>query len=84
MGTKQVRLDEDVYAKIADKKRDDESFSDAIDRLTDDWSLAEWGEKYATNADAVQEHLDTLGEIEETDREDLKETLQMLQDAGSE
>lgn len=84
MGTKQVRLDEDVYAKIADKKRDDESFSDAIDRLTDDWSLAEWGEKYATDAQAVQEHLDTLGEIEETDREDLKETLQMLQDAGSE
>lgn len=82
MGTKQVRLDEDVYAKIADKKRDDESFSDAIDRLTDDWTLAEWGEKYATDAEAVQDHLDTLEEIEKTDTDDLEETLRMLEDAG--
>lgn len=43
MGTKQVRLDEDVYARLANEKRDDESFSDVIDRLTSNWSLAEWG-----------------------------------------
>jgi len=38
VGTRQVPLSEDVYAKIEDKKRPDESFSDAIDRLTSDWS----------------------------------------------
>lgn len=42
MGSKQVRLDEAVYAKIEDRKRDDETFSDAVDRLIDDWSLAEF------------------------------------------
>ena len=42
MGTKQVRLDEDVYAKIEDKKRADETFSEAIDRMIDDWSLTEF------------------------------------------
>lgn len=42
MGAKRIRLSEDVYAKIEARKRPDESFSQAIDRLTDDWSLAEW------------------------------------------
>ena len=42
MGTKQVRRPEDVYAKVEDEKRPDGSFSDAINRLIPDWSLAEW------------------------------------------
>ena len=33
MGTKNIRLDEDVYARVKAAKRDDESFSDTIDRL---------------------------------------------------
>lgn len=33
MGTKSVRLDDDVYARVKAAKRDDESMSDAIDRL---------------------------------------------------
>lgn len=39
MGTKNVRLDEDVYERIRDRKRPDETFSEAIDRLTGDPSL---------------------------------------------
>lgn len=75
MGTKQVRLDEDVYAKIQDRKREGETFSDAIDRLTDDWSLAEWGEQYSTDPAEVQDHLDTLDNIERVDREEQNSTV---------
>lgn len=33
MGTKNISIRDDVYRKLRDSKRPDESFSDAIDRL---------------------------------------------------
>lgn len=36
---KSVQLDPEVYERIADHKRDDETFSEAIDRLTATRSL---------------------------------------------
>jgi predicted CopG family antitoxin len=39
MSTKSVRLDEDVYERIKSEKRSDETFSEAIDRLTGGASL---------------------------------------------
>lgn len=39
MATKTVRLNETVYERIAAQKRDDETFSEAIDRLTQGRSL---------------------------------------------
>lgn len=39
MGTRSVRLDEDVYETIKARKRDDETFSEAIERLIDGPSL---------------------------------------------
>ena len=33
MGTKNISIRDDVYRKLSDSKREDESFSDAIDRL---------------------------------------------------
>jgi len=39
MGTKTVRLEDDVYERVRSQKRDDETFSEAIDRLTTDASL---------------------------------------------
>lgn len=33
MGTKNISIRDDVYRKLKASKRDDESFSDAIDRL---------------------------------------------------
>lgn len=41
MGTKNVRLDEDVYERVKSEKQDDETFSEAIDRLIGDASLLE-------------------------------------------
>ncbi|WP_311171089.1 antitoxin VapB family protein [Halobellus ordinarius] len=34
MGTKSVQLDEDTYAYIEARRREDETFSEAVDRLT--------------------------------------------------
>jgi len=39
MSTKSVRLDKDVYERIKSEKRSDETFSEAIDRLTGGASL---------------------------------------------
>ncbi|MFC6615120.1 antitoxin VapB family protein [Halopenitus salinus] len=39
MGTRNVRLDEDVYERIRSEKRPDETFSEAIDRLIGGASL---------------------------------------------
>ncbi|USZ67179.1 antitoxin VapB family protein [Halorussus salilacus] len=33
MGTKNISIRDDVYRKLKDSKQEDESFSDAIDRL---------------------------------------------------
>jgi predicted CopG family antitoxin len=76
MGTKQVRLEEDVYAKIKDEKRDDESFSDAIDRLTSDWSLVEWSGWL--DESAASEHRKALDELEATDRKQTEQLLETL------
>lgn len=41
MGTKTIRLDEDVYEKLRARKREDETFSEAVDRLIGGSSLLE-------------------------------------------
>jgi predicted CopG family antitoxin len=61
MGTKQVRLDEDVYAKIADEKRPDETFSEVIDRLIDEWSLSEFDMGLSTSEhEQLQDAIDAV------------------------
>ena len=76
MGSKQVRLDEDVYAKIADKKREDESFSEAIDRLTSDWSLSEWAGWL--DESAAESHREALNELEDINHEESEQLLDRL------
>lgn len=39
MGTKTIRLDDEVYERVRAHKRDDETFSEAIDRLIGGASL---------------------------------------------
>lgn len=75
--SKQVRLEDDVYARIAAEKREDETFSEAIDRLTSDWSLAEWaGWMSEEEAHRLRERLD------EADDEDADETDELLERTG--
>jgi len=39
MGTKTIRLDDDVYERLREVKRDDETYSDAVERLLPGGSL---------------------------------------------
>lgn len=62
MGTKSIRLDEDVYERIKAHKREDETFSEAIDRLTSDYSLLDFAGGYSEE-DAAR-HRELLDESE--------------------
>jgi predicted CopG family antitoxin len=63
MGTKTVRLDEDVYEHIRSKKRDDETFSEAIDRLTSDYTLLDFaGGMSEQEADEARARIDEVNE----------------------
>lgn len=79
MGAKHVRLDEDVYARIQDEKREDETFSDAVDRLTSDWSLAQWAEKYETDSEKSASHREMLDELDEIDKQEAKTVVERIE-----
>lgn len=68
MCTKSVCLDEEVYKRIAAHKHDDETFSEAIDRLTSDYSLL----AFAGGASSA--------EADATAREDRRERFRRLAD----
>lgn len=80
MPTKMVRLEEDVYEHIKSKKREDETFSAAIDRLTSDYSLLDFAGGY-TDEDA-ERHRELLERSEETAVEDHRELLDRMAEDG--
>ena len=47
MGTKTIGLREDVYERLKARKRDDESFTDLVDRLIDETST-DWQETFGS------------------------------------
>lgn len=73
MGTKQIRVDEDVYERLEAHKQDNESFSEVIDRLTSDYTLLDFAEDAPGDYDA-DEHRDIVaasdvaGEVAARDR----------------
>lgn len=76
MGTKTVRLDETVYERIAAHKRDDETFSEAIDRLTGGYSLLELAGTY--DDDDAERHRELLERGEEVSERKTRERLDRL------
>lgn len=78
MGTKTIRLEEDVYERLKAKKRDDETFSEAVDRLTEDWSLLDLAGTY-TDSEA-REHRKLLEASERAVERDREELLNRLDD----
>jgi predicted CopG family antitoxin len=79
MGTKTVRLREDVYERIKARKRDDETFSEAVDRLTGDPSLTELaGIVDEEQASRMREAIET---VDEGDDEDVEEILERFDDS---
>jgi len=47
MGTKTIGLREDVYEELRARKRDNESFTDVVDRLLDE-AAPDWRETFGT------------------------------------
>jgi predicted CopG family antitoxin len=71
MGTKTIGVREDVYERLRARKRDDESFTDLMDRLLDE-SKVDWREGFGTldEDDAAE-----LEELVKQSRERLNEGL---------
>ncbi len=59
MGTKTIGLREDVYERLKARKREDESFTDLVDRLIDE-STADWRETFGSLPDAETEELERI------------------------
>jgi len=76
MGTKTIRLDEDVYERLKSEKRGDETFSDAVDRLMGDWSLLNLAGT-ATEAE-TDRHRELLAASEDAAAQDREELLEQL------
>ncbi|WP_435181040.1 antitoxin VapB family protein [Halorussus sp. AFM4] len=64
MGTKTIGVRDDVYERLKARKREDESFTDLMDRLLDE-TKADWREGFGSlDAEAAEE----LEEAVETSR----------------
>jgi len=74
MGTKSIRLDEDVYERIKAHKREDETFSEAIDRLTSDYSLLDFAGGYSE--EDAERHRELLDESEAQATDERRERLE--------
>lgn len=74
MGSKTVRLDDEVYERLAAHKRDDETYSEAVDRLLGGGSLLDLAGIYSE--DDVNEIEAALAEKEEDDRRSRREDLE--------
>lgn len=75
MGSKQIRVSEAVYARIEAKKRDDETFSEAIDRLIGDVSLLDLSDGGEPDPEQAKQHLEALENTARVDSESAPETV---------
>ncbi|WP_435194700.1 antitoxin VapB family protein [Natronomonas sp. EA1] len=78
MGTKTVRLDEQVYERIRQQKRPDETFSEAIDRLLGGSSLAELGDIFDDSQ--VEEMREAIEKADEADAEEVADVRERFDD----
>jgi len=69
MMTKTIRVREEVYEKLSGEKREDESFSDTIDRLIEN-AQSDWRKSFGK----LEEDCEELEEIVREQREDLSES----------
>lgn len=59
MGTKTIGLREDVYERLRARKREDESFTDLVDRLIDE-SASDWRETFGRLSDEEAAELESV------------------------
>lgn len=73
----QVRLDDDVYEQIKANKRDDESFSDAVERLIGGRSLRDLREVF--DKEQVREMRDAIEDADRKDRDEVREVAERFE-----
>lgn len=59
MGTKTIGLRDDVYERLKARKRDDESFTDLVDRLLEE-ATADWQDGFGTLSAAESDELERI------------------------
>jgi predicted CopG family antitoxin len=59
MGTRHVRIDEQLYERLQAHKQEDETFSETIDRLTEDYTLVDFANE-TVPAGTSNEELEAL------------------------
>jgi predicted CopG family antitoxin len=72
----QVRLEDDVYERIKNQKQEDETFSEAIERLTSEWTLLDFADGESV-VDA-ETHRDALEQSESKGIADSKARLERM------
>ncbi len=67
MGTKTIGIRDDVYKRLKFRKRDDESFTDLVDRILDE-TRADWQEGFGTLDEEEAEKLERAVEASREQR----------------
>ncbi|KAA9396665.1 hypothetical protein Har1130_18735 [Haloarcula sp. CBA1130] len=73
----QVRLEDDVYERIKANKRDDESFSDAVERLIGGRSLRDL--RGVFDDGQVAEMRDAIEQAEQEDRDEARDVAERFE-----
>jgi len=47
MGTKQIRVSEDLYARVKSENRENETLGETLERLVDDYTLVDFADDMA-------------------------------------
>ena len=75
--SRQICLEDDVYERIKANKRDDESFSDAVDRLIGGRSLRDLRDVF--DDDQVSEMRDAIEAADQADRDEVREVAERFE-----
>lgn len=59
MGTKTIGLREDAYERLKARKRDDESFTDVVDRLLEETTV-DWRDGFGTLSEGEMDDLERI------------------------
>ena len=71
MGSKTIRLDDDVYSKLRAEKREDETFSETVERLIGAPSLTELAG--ILDSETVDDMREAIDEADDADAEAVEE-----------
>lgn len=73
----QVRLEDHVYERVKAKKRDDESFSDAVERLIGGRSLRDLRDVF--DEEQVTEMREAVEAADDEDREEIRDVVERFE-----